>query len=87
MATFTTTKDDGSQVEISLTKIGEDKATITVKERSTNKNPKKLSSEEMVSIVRHMKTFNDFLPPDASCLSPLGRELLEAGIMKETVAV
>jgi hypothetical protein len=46
MATFTTTKDDGSQVEISLTKIGEDKATITVKERSTNKNPKKADKKE-----------------------------------------
>ncbi len=46
MATFTTTKDDGSQVEISLKKIGEDKATITVKERSTNKNPKKADKKE-----------------------------------------
>jgi hypothetical protein len=41
MATFTTTKDNGSRVEISLTKIWDHKATITVKEWSKNKNPKK----------------------------------------------
>jgi len=48
-----------------------------------DKNPKKLSPEDMVKIVRHMKTFKDFLPPDSSCLSPLGKDLLEAGIRKE----
>jgi DNA topoisomerase-6 subunit B len=30
-----------------------------------------------------MKNFEDFLPPDSSCLSPLGEELLKAGIEKE----
>jgi DNA topoisomerase-6 subunit B len=30
-----------------------------------------------------LKKFKEFLPPDASCLSPLGEELLKAGIMKE----
>ena len=30
-----------------------------------------------------MRKFKEFRPPDASCLSPLGQELLKAGIMKE----
>jgi DNA topoisomerase-6 subunit B len=33
--------------------------------------------------MQHLKKFKEFLPPDASCLSPLGEELLKAGIMKE----
>lgn len=46
------------------------------------KNPKKLMPEEIVRIVNAMKTYK-FLAPDASCLSPLGEELLKAGIEKE----
>ena len=30
-----------------------------------------------------MKSYGDFLPPDAACLSPLGEDLLGAGIRKE----
>jgi len=48
-----------------------------------DKNPRRLSSEEIVRIIQAMKTFADFLPPDASCLSPLGEELLGTGIRKE----
>jgi DNA topoisomerase-6 subunit B len=51
-------------------------------EISGKKNPKKLAPEEMVKIVNAMKSYK-FLAPDASCLSPLGEELLEAGIRKE----
>jgi len=47
------------------------------------KNPKKLRPEEIVKLVRMMKQFDGFLPPDASCLSPLGEDLLKAGILKE----
>jgi DNA topoisomerase-6 subunit B len=47
------------------------------------KDPRKLSSEEIVRLVHAMKRFNGFLAPDASCLSPLGEELLRAGILKE----
>jgi DNA topoisomerase-6 subunit B len=47
------------------------------------KNPKKLKPSEIVKLVRMMKRFSDFLPPDASCLSPLGEDLLRAGILKE----
>ena len=48
-----------------------------------SKNPKKLTPSEIVRLVRMMKKFTDFLPPDASCLSPLGEDLLKAGILKE----
>ena len=47
-----------------------------------NKNPKNLTSDEIVRIVNAMKNYR-FLSPDASCLSPIGEELLEAGIKKE----
>ena len=46
-------------------------------------NPKRLRPEEIVELVQAMKNFNGFLPPDASCLSPLGEEILRAGILKE----
>ena len=46
-------------------------------------NPHKLNSNEIVQIVQMMKSYSDFLPPDAACLSPLGTNLLGAGIRKE----
>ena len=48
-----------------------------------SKNPKELSHEEVVHLARKMRKFPYFLPPDASCLSPLGEELLRTGIVKE----
>lgn len=50
---------------------------------SPSKNPKRLSHEEIVRLMHNLKKFKEFLPPDASCLSPLGEELLKAGILKE----
>jgi DNA topoisomerase-6 subunit B len=50
---------------------------------SPSKSPKKLSHQEIVRLMQNLKKFKEFLPPDASCLSPLGEELLKAGIMKE----
>jgi DNA topoisomerase-6 subunit B len=50
---------------------------------SPSKNPKRLSHEEIVRLMQNLKRFKEFLPPDASCLSPLGEELLRAGIEKE----
>lgn len=47
------------------------------------KNPKELSHQEVVMLMRRMKKFDHFLSPDASCLSPLGEDLLKAGISKE----
>jgi len=50
---------------------------------SKTKDPRKLKPEEIVRLVHMMKRFNGFLAPDASCLSPLGEDLLKAGILKE----
>jgi DNA topoisomerase-6 subunit B len=50
---------------------------------SPSKNPKRLSHEEIVRLMQMLKKFKEFLPPDAGCLSPLGEELLKAGIQKE----
>jgi len=59
------------------------KAFLKISGIKSDQDPKKLTPEEIVKIARTMKTFNDFLPPDSSCLSPLGRTLLEKGIRKE----
>jgi DNA topoisomerase-6 subunit B len=50
---------------------------------SPSKNPRKLSHEEIVRLMHMLRRFRDFLPPDAGCLSPLGEELLKAGMQKE----
>ena len=47
------------------------------------KDPRKLNPEEIVRLVHMMKRFDGFLAPDAGCLSPLGEDLLKAGILKE----
>ncbi|MCX8169377.1 MAG: DNA topoisomerase VI subunit B [Candidatus Methanomethylicia archaeon] len=47
------------------------------------KNPKDLTSDEIVKLVNAMKRYDGFLPPDASCLSPIGPDLLVKGIGKE----
>ncbi len=36
-----------------------------------------------MKLVQALKSFQGFLPPDANCLSPLGEDLLKAGILKE----
>ncbi|HZW56334.1 MAG TPA: DNA topoisomerase VI subunit B [Nitrososphaerales archaeon] len=45
--------------------------------------PKSLSNEDAVKFVNALHQFEEFLSPDASCLSPLGEEIMQAGIMKE----
>ena len=50
---------------------------------SPSKNPRRLDHEEIVRLMQMLKKFKDFLPPDASCLSPLGEDLLRTGILKE----
>jgi len=47
------------------------------------RDPKKLSHEDIVELARALRNYDGFLPPDASCLSPLGEDLLKAGILKE----
>ncbi|MFN4336754.1 MAG: DNA topoisomerase VI subunit B [Candidatus Nitrosocaldus sp.] len=39
-----------------------------------------LSNEEIVRLADAMHRYGGFLPPDATCLSPIGEEALEAGI-------
>jgi DNA topoisomerase-6 subunit B len=66
-------------------RIGEITATkfLESSQLSPSKNPRKLSHEEIVRLMHMLRKFKDFLPPDAGCLSPLGEELLKAGIQKE----
>ena len=45
--------------------------------------PKRLNTMQVVSIVDALQRFPDFLAPDAACLSPVGEEILLAGINKE----
>jgi len=46
-------------------------------------NPKALSPDDIVRLVRTARDFNEFKRPDPSCLSPIGEELLETGMRKE----
>jgi len=50
---------------------------------SEKANPKRLRPEEIVALVQKMREYKGFLPPDASCLSSLGEDLLRAGVLKE----
>ncbi|MEM1515025.1 MAG: DNA topoisomerase VI subunit B [Thermoproteota archaeon] len=50
---------------------------------SEDMDPRALRPEDIVRLVQAMRDFTGFLPPDASCLSPLGEEILRAGILKE----
>jgi DNA topoisomerase-6 subunit B len=50
---------------------------------TATEKPKNLSNEDAVKFVNALHQFDEFLSPDASCLSPLGEEIMQAGIMKE----
>src|SRR2546425_6722879 len=45
--------------------------------------PKRLSNQQIVAMVGALQNFQEFLQPDASVLSPVGEEILQAGITKE----
>ena len=45
--------------------------------------PKRLNNQQTVAIVDALQRFPDFLQPDAACLSPVGEEILKAGVEKE----
>ena len=49
----------------------------------SKKNPRNLSSSDMVTLVSAMKNYEDFVSPDPTSLSPLGADLLATGIKKE----
>jgi DNA topoisomerase-6 subunit B len=46
-------------------------------------SPKALQAKDLLTLVNRMKDYDDFQPPDAQCLSPVGRDLLEKGIIRE----
>ncbi|MFW9923709.1 MAG: DNA topoisomerase VI subunit B [Candidatus Thorarchaeota archaeon] len=48
-----------------------------------DKDPTQLEHDEIVRLVQGMNTFEDFLAPETKCLSPIGEEVLIAGIKKE----
>ena len=45
--------------------------------------PQDLTNDEIIRFGSTMHSYDGFLPPDSGCLSPLGEELLVAGIEKE----
>jgi DNA topoisomerase VI subunit B len=45
--------------------------------------PEKLTNEQAVTMVDALQRFQEFLPPDSSCLSPVGEQILGTGILKE----
>lgn len=47
------------------------------------RDPASLTPGEIVDLAYALKNFEEFLPPDPSCLSPLGEELLLEGVRKE----
>jgi len=48
-----------------------------------NTDTKSLKTKHIVTLVDALHRYDDFLKPDGSCLSPIGKEILEAGIKKE----
>jgi len=48
-----------------------------------DRDPKSLDNEETVKFANALHRYDNFLQPDADCLSPLGESLLKAGITKE----
>jgi DNA topoisomerase-6 subunit B len=56
---------------------------LKMAEVNPKSSPKKLTPEEILRIIRTTKEYKDFKRPIASCLSPIGEELLETGIRKE----
>ena len=45
--------------------------------------PKRLNNAQIVAMINALQRFPDFLPPDAAVLSPVGEEILLAGVNKE----
>jgi len=46
-------------------------------------NPRALQTKDLLTLVSKMKDYDQFQPPDAQCLSPVGQDLLEKGILRE----
>jgi len=63
-------------------RVGEKSAREVLKlaEIAENKNPRKLTHDEVTRLVDAIKKYNRFRAPDPSSISPISRELLETGI-------
>ena len=48
-----------------------------------NRSPDSLSNDEIVTLSESLHQYQEFLQPDSDCLSPLGPEIMAAGIEKE----
>ncbi|MEM0441149.1 MAG: DNA topoisomerase VI subunit B [Candidatus Caldarchaeum sp.] len=68
----------------SFQKIGDKTAreVLELAKLSPDIPPKKLSHEQITSLVNAFKRYEKFRPPDPTPLSPVGKEFLEAGIRK-----
>ena len=66
-------------------RVGEKTALAFLKsiELKPEKDPRKLTHDEIVKLVQGMNNYEDFLAPETKCLSPIGEEVLIAGITKE----
>ncbi len=74
-----------SFLESEFQKVGR-KTALEILERAgldPKLNPKKLNQEQISSLFAAISSYERFLPPDPSILSPLGEDLLMAGIRKE----
>lgn len=72
-------------LQANFQRIGEKTAhdflkTVRVK---PDKDPEKLDHDDIVRIVQGMNSYENFLAPETKCLSPIGEEVLLAGIKKE----
>ena len=53
------------------------------KREAEKRDPKNITASDIVKLVNAMKSYDKFLSPDPTSLSPLGEELLATGIKKE----
>ena len=53
------------------------------KREAEKRDPKNIAASDIVKLVNAMKSYDKFLSPDPTSLSPLGEELLATGIKKE----
>lgn len=49
---------------------------------SPSKNPKKLNEHELLRLVETMKNYDKYRPPKADALSPLGSDIIKAGLKR-----
>jgi DNA topoisomerase-6 subunit B len=46
-------------------------------------DPRAMANDQLVRFTESLRAYDKFLPPDARCLSPLGEQIFNAGIVKE----